>query len=113
MNAETLASHARITWEAIAAASTSDRSRLYWAWCKTIIIVEENGDLTIREAANLLIWPESLDDLDGLGGVADILMLLETADAIVEGDAYIGAPDNEVQDWQRLVECVNGHTSQG
>ena len=111
MNMKALAVHARKTWQAIAAAPMADRARLYWAWCQTVTAAQENGGLTIKDAASLLIWPEALDELEGLADVADILIVLDTADAITEGAAYVGAPDNQERDWRDLVARVSRHAA--
>jgi hypothetical protein len=111
MSTQDLTDSARKIWQEIMHAPALDRSRLFWKWARIVTYAQESKKLTLEEAASLLIWPESLDNLKGLADVADILIVLDTADAIVEGDAYLGVPEEEQRDWLELAERVDRHAS--
>ncbi len=61
------------------------------------------------EAAKLLIWPDSVE-LEGLESTADVLIVVDTANAIMEGDAYLGVPGGKDRAWTELVTRVRRHT---
>jgi hypothetical protein len=110
MNTENLPSQATMAWKIIGLASAAEQPKLYWEWGRKVIAAQDSDELTVKEAAELLI-PTDDSELSKLGAVADVLIVLDTADAILEGDAYISAPDNEARDWADIVERVKRHAA--
>jgi hypothetical protein len=91
-------------WQNISAARVQERPKLFWMWCHEVTEAQKSGSIDIKNAAGLLMWPETLDGLEGLSDNADILMVLDTADAIVEEDAFLGVPGGEEDAWSELAE---------
>lgn len=106
MTTENLEHEAKTTWHKIAAVSPEDRVGLFWGWCRQVVSAHEASDVSAKEAAGLLIWPKTLEGAEGLSDNANALIVLEAADAIVEGDAYVGVPHGEDDAWAELKELV-------
>jgi len=109
MSLQTLDDRAEETWQAIMVASADDRTGLYWQWCQIVTGAQRDDELTIQDAASLLIWPAALDNLHGLGDVAEIMIVLDAADSIAEGCAYFESLEREKQEWALLAARVNRH----
>jgi hypothetical protein len=108
MSAQNIVHQSKKVWTNVAAAAAHDQPEHFWRWASEVVAAQTQGEITIKEAAELLIWPDEIK-LSGLESAANVLIVLDTADAIVEGDAYIGAPDKEQRDWTNLVDQVKRH----
>jgi hypothetical protein len=109
MDLEKLAHKARRVWQDLAAAPIAARPKLYWGWCRKVIMAQQE-ELPINEAANLLIWPDALDNKLGFGSNAEIQIILDCADSLASGADYFDAPQREQRAWARLAERVNRHS---
>lgn len=109
MISKSLTNQAEQTWQKILGLPATERTAAYWSWCQYVIDAQKKEELTIEEAASLLIWPKSLDKLEGLETVADILIVLDTAYSLDEGGAYVDAEELKDDDWADLVKRVDRH----